>query len=95
MLDQAREAGVSGFLDADKGRYAWLAQPGAELYEVAIANNAQFDDCESVLTSETFWIDSEIPPPGGVRFYLVRAASPFAGSWGVGADDVERSIDCP
>ena len=51
-------------------------------------------DCVGVETSDTFWIDTSTPPPGGVFFYLVRALAPNVGSWGQDSEGNERTNVC-
>ena len=38
--------------------------------------------------------DPEIPAPGQVFHYVVRAALPFAGGWGVDSEGVPRTPGC-
>ena len=45
-------------------------------------------------TSDTFWIDPDQPPAGGVYFYLNRPRAPNGGSWGESPVGGERLLPC-
>jgi hypothetical protein len=92
----ADEIPYASFADpADKTAYSWTAQSGAALYEVARSLDPDFTlDCRVFATADALLADAETPPAGEVYFYLVRAAAPFAGSWGVASSDAERTPVC-
>lgn len=94
-------SGAAGFHDpSDRNEYSWPPQPGATGYEVARSSVPNFGEpgtCAIVTASAIpRWIDPEAPPTGGVFCYLVRAATPFAGSWGTDGAGVEIHVSpCP
>ena len=80
---------------ADHDEFSWSAQAGADGYDVARADNGDFTaGCFILASPVPVWVDTEDPPSGRAFYYLVRAASPFTGTWGVDSDDVARSV-CP
>jgi hypothetical protein len=89
-------SGDSGFYSADdKTEYSWTAQAGATGYEVARSSRPDFSvDCFTVTRTESFWTDAETPPGSGIYYYLVRALTPNAGSWGRDSAGVERVSGC-
>jgi FG-GAP-like repeat/Putative metal-binding motif len=86
-----------GFLDPDDPDALWWApQAGATLYQVLRSPSPLFDAaCLTSTVSSPVWVDPELPAPGGVHFYLVRALAPDTGTWGASSVGVERVIVCP
>ena len=87
-------AGVFGFLTAgDKTKLSWPAQSGATGYTVARSPYRDFHaGCRLIPTDVSNWSDLELPGPGTVYYYLVRAANPAAGTWGARSSGVERTV---
>jgi len=80
---------------ADHDELSWPAQVGADGYDVARADSGDFAaGCFILASPGPVWVDIEDPSSGGGFYYLVRAATPFTGSWGVDSDGVDRSA-CP
>ncbi len=78
------------------GRLCWAAQEGATSYRLARAGDRfmmvgllceapMFDLCDDDLST---------PAVGAAFFYLVRAESPFAGSWGRSSAGGETVVTC-
>ncbi len=90
-------SGLSGFYHAgDKAKFTWWFQDGATLYAVARSQEPDFGgSCTTATTPLTIFTDHDEPPPGDAFHYLVRAAAPYAGSWGTRSGGVERAIACP
>ena len=90
-------SGNSGFHDpADTDTYSWTPQEGATSYEVKRSPAPDFSiGCTGVTTSSTIWVDTKVPPPGGLFFYLNRPLTPEIGSWGLDSAGVERTTICP
>ena len=64
-------------------------------YDVARADVKTFAvGCFILPSASPQWVDTDDPSTGEGFYYLVRAASPFIGSWGANSDEVERSV-CP
>ena len=88
-------SGDSGFHSSDESEYAWTAQLGTVLYEVARSTHADFSaDCTVITTSTTYWVDSEQPASGVTFYYLNRPLAPNTGSWGVDSSGAERAVLC-
>jgi len=76
--------------------FCWSAQTGATAYQVVRSLDPSFSSCTSLgTTSSTCLADSTVPPPGESFYYLVRAASPWPGSWGEDSSGNERFPSCP
>jgi len=77
--------------------FCWTAQSGATGYEVARSTDPSFQSgCESFFVEGANCIfDTDVPPDGLAYNYLVRAADPFFGSWGVDSNGDERINVCP
>jgi len=90
-------SGTSGFYHAgDKSKFTWWTQDGASLYELARSDRPDFSgSCTTATTPLTIWFDPEVPQSDEGFYYLVRAATPHAGSWGTDSEAVERTVDCP
>jgi hypothetical protein len=89
-------SGMSGFnTPVDKQRFSWLAQPGAERYEVIRSEDPGLAPCQTLATTDLdFVLDPAVPAPGVVSYYLVRPLSPYVGSLGLASDDQERLATC-
>jgi hypothetical protein len=85
-------SGVAGFPNpADTKSFCWTAQSGAVEYEALRSNLATFAaGCDWSVTAGTCWADPDVPPPGGVLYYLVRATETRAGSLGKRSSGAER-----
>ncbi len=86
--------GNLGFLtSSDKTKLSWGAQPGATGYTLA---RSPFRDlhagCKLGSSAVPSLSDAEVPAQGGVFYYLVRAASPWMGSWGQRTSGAERAV---
>jgi hypothetical protein len=80
----------------DKSWLSWLAQTGAEAYEVLRSDSPDFSrSCVRVTSDWPEWAVTEIPVPGLLFHYLVRPTAPHLGSLGWGALGEERSVLCP
>lgn len=90
-------SGSIGFAGvANHTTLSWPAQASATGYEVARSSSPRFEtDCSRFPTSVAAFDDAVSPPAGAARYYLVRAVSPFAGSWGRRSDGSERVLTCP
>jgi hypothetical protein len=88
--------GRSGFLNAaDENEYNWIGQLGASEYEVARSTSPDFStDCVLFVTTQALLVDTDVPGPGTVYYYLNRASLPALGSWGQLSDGFERSFSC-
>jgi hypothetical protein len=86
----------AGFLTpGDKTAYSWPAQSGATAYEVARADSSDFSSgCQSNQTSTPSWIDAAVPTSGKAFYYLVRAVTPFTGTWGKRSSGAQRTVSC-
>jgi hypothetical protein len=90
-------SGETGFPDFnDTGRICWTAQQGATSYRVLRSGSASFSSsCDPFPVGGSICLlDPQNPPVRGIYFYLVQAASPFAGSWGQDSSGAERGSDC-
>jgi hypothetical protein len=89
-------SGMSEFPVAnDKTQFGWDPQPGATAYQVVRSTTDDFTSaCTSFATSQTFIIDTDVPPPAGRFYYLVRATAPHLGSWGLFGDGTPRTVPC-
>jgi hypothetical protein len=89
-------SGVSRFpVVNDTTQLSWDAQSGATSYQVVRSTTVDFSSgCTLFATSQPFIIDTDVPPPGGHFYYLVRAAAPFVGSWGQRRDGTPRTVPC-
>ena len=73
----------------------WPSQGGATNYEVVRAPDPRFTgSCTTTQTTEICWTDPDIPASGSAAFYLVRAVTPHAGSWGADSNGLERRLPC-
>lgn len=90
-------SGIAGFFNlADRDEFSWLSQAGAASYEVARSTAPTFSaNCTTMTVVEPRWSDPSRPAAGTVLNYLVRALTPFAGSWGVDSAGAERTSVCP
>ena len=80
----------------DKDRYYWPPQPGATSYEVARSDVPDFSGaCLLVVTVDPGWSDAQQPDASAAFFYLNRALTPNAGSWGQDSSGAERASICP
>jgi Putative metal-binding motif len=79
----------------DATNLCWQTQSGAAMYDVARSGQRTFSTC-SYLTSTTSSCvqDAAVPSAGQAFYYLVRAASPFTGSWGARSSGQERILTC-
>ena len=77
---------------ADPGEISWPAQTGATAYEVVRSTGPGVPASLRRTRSPQipFWSDPEVPPAGGVFYYLVRSIAPYVGSWGQDSSGVER-----
>jgi len=79
----------------DREQFHWFPQTGARLYQVVRSDRADFTSvCTLVTTPDRYWVDPDPPPPGQVQFYMTRAFTPHAGSWGVDSEELERTLSC-
>ena len=73
----------------------WPNQAGATLYDVARSSTKTFSSCSYLASSNSgCTTDAAVPSVGQIFFYLVRAASPFTGSWGTNSSGQERVLAC-
>jgi hypothetical protein len=81
---------------SNKTLFVWQGQPGASLYQAARARSADFAvGCQAFPSTNLLFVsDGTKPVPGGVFFYLVRAKTPNAGSWGQTSAGQERVVPC-
>src|SRR6185436_18183838 len=80
------------------GVVSWTDNSGAATFDVARSPNRSLSPCEIIGTATSgspSVTDATTPPPGGVFYYLVRAASAHVGSWGQSSSGVERTLACP
>jgi hypothetical protein len=93
LVDElVEDAGFGGDVE---GVFAWSPQSGADAYEVARSATREFSEaCVRVVTPATSWSDPDAPPERGAFYYLARALSPYAGSWGWSSAGQERTVDC-
>jgi hypothetical protein len=93
---QVDEIPWAGFADpADETAYSWSAQPGATLYEVVRSLGPGFGpDCRTFSVAATVSDDAETPASSACFYYLVRAAAPHAGTFGVSSAGQERFPIC-
>jgi hypothetical protein len=70
----------------------WPTQSGATLYEVLRASNGAMSAAGCVLATSTSscFTDHAAPASRAQYFYLMRAAAPNVGSWGVRSSGAER-----
>ena len=88
------EISFASFTNPSKQEYAWTPLPGATLYQVAWASSPTFGTCSLTATPDASSMSPEIPGPGGVFYYLVRAAAPYAGTWGRTSSGITRDPGC-
>jgi hypothetical protein len=90
------EVGICGFFDPlDRNRLCWPAQSGATGYDVVRSSSPAFSGtCAGVTTTDACWSPPGDPSPGGIYYFLVRAAGPNIGSWGQDSHGVERANIC-
>jgi hypothetical protein len=91
---------ISGAFDfqypASLNLLSWEAQGAALLYEVARATAPDFSaNCTLAASGIPYWEDPDLPPPGEIYHYLVRAKLPNTGSWGQDSTGAERTNICP
>ncbi len=88
---------TTGFHDgADRDKFSWTSQAGATMYEVSRSGSSDFSGgCDLYTTSDTYLTDTDDPTAEAAFYYLVRAKTPFTGSWGADSEGVERSFSCP
>jgi hypothetical protein len=73
----------------------WEGQFGATNYQVAMSSRKDHSGDCMLQTDSSSTIDRpEVPPVGTVYYYLVRALTPHAGSWGTNSVGVERTAIC-
>jgi len=86
--------GASSFCSGlDKNEFCWGPVPGATQYEVRRSSSPAFEQpCAGTTTSATSWVDSGVPLPGEVYYYLSRAVAPTLGSWGTDSSGNERGV---
>jgi hypothetical protein len=89
-------SGDAGFHnEADRDEYSWPPQAGATLYETRRSSTPGFTGgCTGFTGPGPAWVDTGVPPVGGVYYYLVRPLQPNAGSWGQNSAGVERTGGC-
>lgn len=74
----------------------WDDQAGATGYELARGTDPSFADlCTIFAAAGSSFDDVASPPADVVWFYLVRAAAPNAGDWGVDSGGSARAVSCP
>jgi len=91
LVDEIRLITVSG---GGGEEIDWSAQDGATLYSVARSTTPQFSSCSLFETSVNFLTDAVAPTPGEAFFYVVRASTPNAGSWGADSHGQARAPAC-
>jgi hypothetical protein len=76
--------------------YKWPFLPGTSAYQVVRSRFVTFTaGCQTFDVSGTLSLtDATNPLPGTVAFYLVRAKTPNAGSWGKDSAGAERVVPC-
>ena len=89
-------AALAGFPDpGNPDLFCWPAQENATMYQIVRSDSPSFPSvCLVVTTAATCDLNPGVPPPGRSYFYLVRAVSPFIGSWGVDGQGNERTNVC-
>jgi len=89
-------SGKSGFLTADKNRFAWPQQSGASSYRAVRSSSPAFlPGCASITTTlDNFWIDPETPASNEAFYYLVRSITTCKGSFGQNGAGFERGAIC-
>jgi hypothetical protein len=89
-------SGSTGFnTPGNKDLLSWPAQTGATAYQVARAEAGGFGQACTIFPVATNSLsDSTVPPVSKSLFYLVRASSPNAGSWGKASSGVESNVPC-
>ena len=86
---------VDGLIFVQDDTLCWPSQAAATGYLVARSGARSFDPCSDATgTSDTCATESAIPAPGQVFYYLVRAQTPWPGSWGAGRPSGERLLSC-
>lgn len=81
--------------DSSMFRLYWPVQEGADEYEIARSESPLFDDdCQLFAATGGSWSDPTTPDGARAFFYLVRATSPFGGSWGLNSAGAERTVAC-
>ena len=89
-------SGTSGFNDPiNPQEFCWVPQAGAVSYQVVRSTQPGFTtDCALSTITSTCLVDPLVPPGGAGYYYMVRALSPNAGSWGQRSDGTEREGGC-
>jgi putative metal-binding protein len=86
---------IAALLFYDPVSLCWSPQIGATEYALARSSVGSFSSCSHVsFPTSTCDVVTETPSAGQVYFYLVRAWSPWAGSWGTNSSGQERQLDC-
>ncbi|ANM31527.1 hypothetical protein ABI59_21095 [Acidobacteria bacterium Mor1] len=86
---------VTGGIEVTGSQVCWQPQPGAGSYQLVRSLDPAFSTgCLDTFETATCWTETETPPPGETFFYVVRASTPFTGSWGVDSSGSERIVDC-
>jgi hypothetical protein len=90
--------GPIGFYDpTNQDVLSWPSQIGAVQYAVARAAKADFTTgcvAQTLAVGALTYSTAGLLPAGQIRYYLVRAIAPHAGSWGQDSSGAERIIPC-
>jgi hypothetical protein len=78
----------------DKTKLSWLPHLNATGYDVARSPYRDFHaGCRIAPAGPgTNFTDTDVPVPGAIFHYLVRASGPWVGSWGQRSSGVERTV---
>jgi hypothetical protein len=80
---------------AVKSQLSWTALLYSTSYKVGRSLVPRFQNqCNLYSTNVPGWSDAETPPPGKVFYYVLRASTPYIGSWGTTSLGVERTVSC-
>jgi hypothetical protein len=89
-------SGPTGFSTvASQLRFTWTPQSGATSYSVVRSATRGFSSgCTVFSTINAYIVDSVLPGPGSVFYYLVRPDAPHKGSWGAKGNGSPRVGGC-
>jgi len=80
----------------DQVQLTWGGQTGATIYQLARSEDPRFQTaCVSSWHTTTSATDTASAVAGPATFYHVRAAAPFAGTWGTDSSGSLRAPACP
>jgi len=80
----------------DRNEISWPAQAGASAYELSSSPFVDFSSpCALSSVGVTNYVDSAPLASGQIRFFVVRVAMPYFGSWGRDSQGMNRTLICP